>query len=181
MLKVVVYDSSYGGELFADYLEQELPIVEIIRVIDWRNADPILRSPHKARALAKTALRPYFGKVDLIIIANYLISQTSLRYFKRRYKNQTFLGFSLKKPDSFTRRDTLVLTTKALSRTPSYWKYIHSLRRHAKTIIVDNWAEKIDDGELTIEEIKTTLISLISKFKFGNLVISNSFALFLHS
>ena len=39
MLKVVVFDSGYGGELFADYLEEELPLVDIVRVIDWRNAD----------------------------------------------------------------------------------------------------------------------------------------------
>ena len=39
MLKVVVFDSGFGGELFADYFEEEMPVVEIVRVIDWRNAE----------------------------------------------------------------------------------------------------------------------------------------------
>ena len=34
MLKIVVFDGGYGGEFFADKLKEELPVVEIIRVID---------------------------------------------------------------------------------------------------------------------------------------------------
>ena len=49
MLKVVVFDGGYGGEFFADQLEAELPILDIIRVIDWRNAEGLLASPRKAR------------------------------------------------------------------------------------------------------------------------------------
>ena len=39
MLKIVVLDSGFGGELFADKLNDQLSIVEVIRVIDWRNAN----------------------------------------------------------------------------------------------------------------------------------------------
>ena len=70
MLKIVIFDSGYGGEFFADRLKAELPIVEIIRVIDWRNAEKILSSPRDARNIARDSLRPYIGKVDLIIFAN---------------------------------------------------------------------------------------------------------------
>ncbi len=39
MLRIVVFfDSGWGGELVARYLEQELEIVEVIRVIDWGHA-----------------------------------------------------------------------------------------------------------------------------------------------
>ena len=69
MLKVVVFDNGYGGEFFADLLKEELPVIEIIRVIDWRHAKEIQESPRKARQLAKDALRPYIGRVDLIIFA----------------------------------------------------------------------------------------------------------------
>ena len=58
MLKVVVFDGGYGGEFFADRLQDELPVIEIIRVIDWRNADKILKKPKAARKIAKNALRP---------------------------------------------------------------------------------------------------------------------------
>ena len=88
MIKVIVFDSGYGGELFADLLEESIPILEVIRVIDWRNADKILSSAKTARKIAETALRPYLGKVDLIIFANYLLTITSLKYFSHKYKEQ---------------------------------------------------------------------------------------------
>lgn len=41
MLKIVVFDSGYGGELLADYLEDALPVIDIVRAIDWREAETI--------------------------------------------------------------------------------------------------------------------------------------------
>ena len=147
MLKVVVFDSGFGGELFADYFEEEVPIVEVIRVIDWRNAEGILNNPKTARKIAKEALRPYIGKVDLIIFANQLLGLTSLKYFKRKYRNQQFLGFSLKEPETFLPRDTLILTTRAVSKTLNYQVFLFRLKRKVGTLIVDDWLEKIDDGD----------------------------------
>ena len=48
MLKIVVFDSGFGGELFADIIEEELPVVEVIRVIDWRNAKELQNNPRKS-------------------------------------------------------------------------------------------------------------------------------------
>lgn len=163
MLKVVVYDGGYGGEFFADQLEKELPILDIIRVIDWRNADQILASPQKARQAAKSALRPYIGKVDLIIFANYLLTITSLKHFKRKYKNQKFLGLPLKQPDGFVKRDTLILTTRAVTRTINYHNFIFRIKRKTKTLTLDRWLAEIDDGELTEQEIRDTIKSFLDR------------------
>ena len=157
MLKVVIFDSGYGGELFADQLEAELPVLDVIRVIDWRNAEKIQSSPRDARTFAKRALAPYIGRVDLIIFANYLLSVTSLKHFKRKYKNQRFLGLALKHPDSFVKRETLVLTTKPVARTLGFQNFLIRTGRKTKTITLDSWTAKIDDGELTPEEIHSTL------------------------
>ncbi|MBR3248454.1 hypothetical protein IKF89_00250 [Candidatus Saccharibacteria bacterium] len=154
MLKVVVFDGGYGGEFFADQLETELPILEVIRVIDWRNADGLLTSPRKARKVAKAALRPYIGKVDLIIFANHLLSLTSLKYFCRKYKNQKFIGFNLKHPDTFIKRDVLILTTKAVARTINYHNFLFQIHRKSQTLALDNWPAEIDEGELTESRIR---------------------------
>ena len=156
MLKVVVFDGGYGGEFFADMLEEELPVIEIIRVIDWRHAQQILSSPIKARRIARDALRPYIGKVDLIILANHLLTITSLKYFRRKYKNQKFLGLSLKKPDTFVNRDVLILTTKAVARTVNYYNFVFHIKRKTKTLALDRWADEIDDGELTESKMRET-------------------------
>ncbi len=165
MLKVVVFDSGYGGELFADYLQESLPIIEIIRVIDWRNAEKILSRAKDARKVAETALRPYIGKVDLIIFANYLLTITSLKYFRRKYKTQKFLGLQL--PYHNTGRDTLILTTKAVAKTVNYYNFIFHLSCKSKTLTLDSWPAKIDDGELTPTEISDSFRLHFAKEDFA--------------
>ena len=163
MLKVVVYDSGYGGEFFADWLEEELPILEIIRVIDWRNAEKLQNNPKEARRIAGADLRPYIGHVDLIILANHLLTLTSLKLFRRKYKNQRFVGLNLKKPISPPKKDTIILTTKPVTRTVNYYNFIFHLKKRVKTYVLDTWPLKIDDGELTEQEIKETLSDHINK------------------
>ncbi len=157
MLKVVVFDSGYGGEVFADLLEEELPIIEVIRVIDWRHAEQILRSARTARQAAIEALRPYIGKVDLIIFANHLLSATSLNYFRQKFRNQRFIGFNLKHPDTYVDQDILILTTTALTHSIKYHRFVHQLKRHTATLTIDSWPAKIDDGELSSDEVRATI------------------------
>lgn len=164
MLKVVVFDSGFGGELFADLLEEEMPILEVIRVIDWRHAEAIGEKAKYARRTAEAALKPYLGQVDLIIFANHLISITSLKYFRRKYRNQKFLGLCLEPPSRIVKRDYLILTTKAVSRTLNYHHYVLHLHARSKTLRLDSWPGKIDDGELNQSEIDSTL-ELASVFR----------------
>lgn len=149
MLKIVVFDSGYGGEFFADQLEETFPLAEVIRVIDWRNADEFLKNKRTARCEALKALKPYIGRVDLIFLANYYLTTTSLKYFSRKYKNQKFLGLKLPQPDTFIKRPTAILATKALTKTINYHDYLFRLKRKTATICLDHWLTLIDDGELT--------------------------------
>ncbi|MDO4508081.1 MAG: hypothetical protein Q4B65_01710 [Candidatus Saccharibacteria bacterium] len=162
MLKIVVFDSGYGGELFADYLEKELGVVEIIRVIDWRNAKIFLENPREARKKAEAALRPYLNEVDLIFFANHLLSITSLKYFRRRYKNQKFLALKLPNPKNYQASHTLILTTKLLTKTISFHNYLFRFKAEKKVLALDSWPTLIDDGELTRDEILTKLYPLKS-------------------
>lgn len=163
MLKIVVFDSGFGGELFADKLESELPTVNVIRVIDWRNAESFLQSSKKARIAAEKSLRPYIGKVDLIILANYLLSTTSLKYFRKKYKNQKFVGFCLSPRRIVNKRRTLVLTTTATTKNLTFFSF--ACRNKAKTICLDRWPLLIDDGELTAEDLKQDLNLAMSNFR----------------
>ena len=157
MIKIVVFDSGYGGEFFADRFEEEINVVDIIRVIDWRHADEHLTSPRRSRKLTMEALRPYINKVDLIVLANHLLTITSLKYFTKKYPKQKFVGLNLKTPDTFIDRDTIILTTKAVTKTMEYHGFIFGIKRKIKSLTLDSWPSKIDDGELTFEEIKETL------------------------
>lgn len=165
MLKIVVFDGGYGGELFADYLQESLPILDVVRVIDWRNAEKLLFKYKDARKVAESALRPYINKVDLIVFANHLLTITSLKYFNRKYKSQKFIGLNLKHPNNFVQKDTLILTTKAVSKTINFHNYIFRLKRKTRTLTLDSWPAKIDDGELSKIEISKTLSKFFHKEK----------------
>ncbi|MBQ2695045.1 hypothetical protein IJG04_00170 [Candidatus Saccharibacteria bacterium] len=176
MIKIVVYDSGYGGELFADKLESELSVADIIRVIDWRNANQINQNAHLARKCAESALRPYIGNVDLIIFANHLLTLTSLKHFQRQYKNQKFLGINFDPgtiSDSLL-RPTLILTTTPVTRTPKYYKLIFKLKCPNITLRLDSWPKLIDDGELTKEIIKYDIHNLLARnnFKPANVILA---------
>lgn len=166
MLKIAVFDSGYGGDFFIEWLKEEIPVVEITPVIDWRNAESILNSPKGARRVADAALSSIIGKVDLVVFANHLITATSLKHFRNKYKTQKFIGFELVKPDRFIKRNVLILTTKALSRTLCYQSFIFHLKTRTKTLCLDSWPALIDDGELTEEEITKTIGDYLEHEKF---------------
>ena len=156
MIKIVVFDIGYGGELFADRLETEFPTAEIIRVISWRNAEKITNHPLGTRKIVEEALCPYLGSVDLIVIANYFISAFNLRYLRRKYKKQTFIGFTLRPSRIVAGKPLLILTERPTTRSIAYF----SLRRYtaSKTVCLDDWPRLIDDGELTQEKFTNDLM-----------------------
>lgn len=162
MRKVVIIDSGYGGEFLADRFDEEIGVVEVIRVIDWRHSEQYLNKPKTARELATKVLRPYIGKVDLIVFANYLLSATSLSYFRHKYPEQQFIGLGLKQPEYFTRKQVLVLATKALTKTMAYHGFIFTLKKHkVKTMLIDRWPELIDEGELDFTDVEQSVAEFI--------------------
>lgn len=170
MLKIVVFDSGYGGELLADYLEAELPVMEVIRIIDWKNANMYQKNVKRMRQYTDRAIRPYIGKVNLIIFANYYLATTSLKYFQRKYKNQQFIGLELHHPCNF-RYQTHILTTKSLAKTLSYKFFVHKIK--GKTVILDDWPILIDDGELGHAKIRRDLSS-VRKCKASQIILACS-------
>lgn len=167
MPKIVIFDSGFGGELFADRVEDEFPSLEVIRVIDWRHADEYLKNKHTARKAARNALRPYINQVDVIVFANHLLS-TNLRYFRFFYHKQKFSGFDFVWPvrcrAKHKPQNALVLTTKSAQSTINYRLFKNKSDLTIKTINCDSWIQKIDDGELKEQEIKAFLNEITQDF-----------------
>lgn len=157
MLKVVVFDGGFGGELFADYIENELAVVDVVRVIAWRSLDALTKNPKAARRITEEALRPYIGRVAVIVIANHLISTLDLKYFRNKYPEQKFVGFVFPKPNT---RTVLVLATKALRSSIAYHSLVHRARAKIKTIDCDAWVPLVDDAELTEDQMRRDLAGL---------------------
>lgn len=181
MVKVVIYDFGMGGELFAEYLERELPVLKVIRVIDWENSDLNSTNHFKTRRLVESSLQPYLGRVDLIIIANHFLTQIGLRYLERKYKNQKFIGFHLPTLDTFVNRDTLILTTSAISRSLAYRLYLHKIHRTSFTIALDDWPTLIDDAAIESDAIDKIIAGAREQKNFHPkefIIINSHFAFF---
>ncbi len=95
MKKVVVFDYGWGGELVADYLSRELAVVEVVRVIDWGNAEYYSGSIDTMFDMAQKSLRKYLGLVDLIVLGGYGVSILYDK-FQEMYPYQCFVCMDVK-------------------------------------------------------------------------------------
>lgn len=90
MLKIVVFDGGWGGEVAANILEEELGVVEVIRVIDWKNTPYDEKSLAEIVGFAEESLKNYFGKVDLIVLGGYATGLT-INILREKYPEQKFV------------------------------------------------------------------------------------------
>lgn len=172
--KIVVFDGNFGGELFADYIEDELAVVDVIRVIDWRNASTLFENTHLARKTMEESLSPYINKVDIIVIANYYLSQIGLDYLRLKYKNQKFIGFNISSIyKTASKNKAVIFITENLRSMPSY--HILKYKVHAKVQEFDcgQWIHLIDDGELKKEQLKEEL-KLVKNFSPTKVLLANT-------
>lgn len=91
MLKIVVFDGGWGGEIVANYLEEELGVVEVIRVIDWKNVPYDEKSAEEIAEFAEENLQAYFGKVNLIVLGGYAAGLAK-KILSERHPEQEFIG-----------------------------------------------------------------------------------------
>lgn len=94
MLKIVVFDGGWGGELVANYLSGELMTVDVQRVIDWENAPYDSKTLPEIERLSSERVRPYVGKADLIVLGGYAVS-LALGYLERQFPEQKFIGMGI--------------------------------------------------------------------------------------
>lgn len=153
MLKVVVFDGGWGGELVADYLEAELNIVEVVRVIDWRG-NYSEKTDNELYENIEPILRDYVGKCDLIVLGGHTVSRVLTR-LRKRYPRQLFAGMNenIKKNVRLgTRmfRRVTVLTSRAI-RECGLEQDLTRQFPAAKVSFVDceDWEELIDNNIMT--------------------------------
>lgn len=161
MLKIVVFDGGWGGEIVANYLANELKIVEIIRVIDWRHAPYEDKTLTQVCHYAEDSLREYFGKVDLIVLGGYM-SSYAIGYLQRRYCRQKFVGMSINYYRILKSRlypsDITVMMNNSLIDTP----ICDTMREKLpfSTLVVPDcsgWETLINDGVISEGRIRSDL------------------------
>ncbi len=89
MLKIVVFDGGWGGEVVANYLRSQLSVVDIVRAIDWNHAPYDNIDLAKVREYTEECLLEYIGRVDLIVLGGYTVA-TTLDFLRLKYPQQKF-------------------------------------------------------------------------------------------
>jgi len=158
MLRVLVFDSGWGGELIGDYIAEELP-VEVIKLIDWRNGPYSEKSAGEIRLLADMALSRHIGEVDVIVLAETAVWMAAGEYLKERYPEQIFVGYGRGLGKMMRRlREVMILTTDGVRRLADYQREKAAFGR---TRVIEpecrGWPKKIDDGELTDTNIEEAM------------------------
>lgn len=161
MLKVVVFDGGWGGEIVADYLENELGVVEIIRVTDWANAPYDGKTIAEVRKLTCACLAQYMNKVDLVVLGGYTVSMTE-DYLRQHYQHQKIVGVSINyyrilKSGKYPDRVTAIMSQSLLETN-----FCQDLRQNLpySTIAIPDssgWEEQTNSGDLCASILRADL------------------------
>ena len=161
MLKVVVFDGGWGGAIISSYLQRELQVLEVMRVIDWENAPYEDKSLTQVCQFSDACLQQYINKVDLIILGGYTVS-AALGFLQNKYPQQKFIGVDVNyhrilKSTTYPERIT-VFMNKSLQKTD----FCENLRRNLPQSVLtipdcSGWEELANQGELSEEVLRAEL------------------------
>lgn len=159
MRKIVVFDTGWGGELVADYLMEELEVVEIVRVIDW--AHKVYIDHETDIDEVASCLEVYIGSVDLIVLGGYRVG-TLLYKLRERYPEQAFLAPGINYDKILNARrypeKVAVLASSAMSNSDIFGELRQKLGRSMLILPdCDGWEELIDSNLMTRDVLRTEL------------------------
>lgn len=171
-MKIIVFDSGWGGDVVADYLEQALPI-EIERLIDWKKGSYGEKSVGEIRLLTEMALLPHIGKAELIVLAETVVALSAIDYLKKKYPGQIFVGYGRELAEIVRKLSrTMILTTEGTKRLERYQEFKASFScRELVEPECMGWSEKIDDGEFS----GNVLMDVVGNFRGTVIVYSSGF------
>lgn len=159
MRRIVVFDSGWGGELVADYLTQELEVVEVVRVIDWA------RKAYNRGALdidaAIECLQPYIGAVDLIVLGGYTMG-IMLRALKSAFPKQAFVAPTVNFDKMLRSRqypERVAIFMNDVLRGSALFRELRERLAYSTLILPNctNWEYLIDNNLMTTETVRAEL------------------------
>lgn len=178
MLKVVVLDSGWGGEAVANYIEDELAILDVIRVIDWRNAPYAGKTRMEILQCIEAVLRPYWGRVQAVVLAGFMPSLV-VEALRRRHPETKFVDFNLSKLriTGVPVKKVMILADSRLKETAEYKELRWRVWLYTTEIMepnCDKWRKMIDEGEMTSEYLRRELEPYLKGERVDVLIAANT-------
>jgi glutamate racemase len=165
-MKIVIFDTGTGGRLYSAYLHRHLKNTDITTIIDAANAPYGQKSPIQIKFLTTKALKIYLGTKAIIVLACNTATAYAIESLRKKYPNQTFIGFepTIKPAMSVTKTGKiLVIATPATLKSPRYnkLKSVYTANQNPACTIYEAdcsaWARLIDTGKMTTTVLKSTL------------------------
>lgn len=162
MLKLVVYDLGWGGELVADFLSGELQMVEVVRVISWQ-CRPSPSQPEELDALyseATQALTEYLNQVDLIVFGGYTVAAL-FELFCQNFPGQKFVRLVIdckKVLQTHPCPRQIAALMSSVDTTSELCLLLQQGLPESTLLLPDcaGWEQLIDDDSMTFEELYHT-------------------------
>lgn len=161
MLKVVVFDGGYGGQVVAKYLAEELSVVEVKCVIDKKHGLYDTKSFTQVCLRVEKNLRIYIGKVDLIVLGGYTVS-LAVEYLRELYPNQKFVSvginyYRILKSSNYPTRITVMMNEPLIES--SLCEELKENLPYSTLAVPDcsGWNQLAGAGQLSSEVIRTDL------------------------
>lgn len=160
MLKIAVFGSGWGGDVVADYLDENLGVVEVVRVIDSQNSDQyIQKSKWNNLRLVEMALKPYVGEVDVIVLASFA-TRTVMKCLCGRYPQQRFIQVDWPEEhlNGAMQHNVMILTEKKVRKSFDYRCWRRKL--NGEKVIepnCDRWLRMIDEGKWSRQMLRQEL------------------------
>lgn len=161
MLRIVVFGDGWGGEMVANFLQTELAMVEVIRVIDWHDGPYERKTRPEIYALARKHLATHVGRVDLIVLGGYAISLVC-EDLRKCYPQQCFVGMDISYhqiQNSRHPRNQMAVLLNELLVEAGVCDEIQNNLPESTLIIPDcsGWEMLIDIGEMSAEVLYAEL------------------------
>ena len=154
MKKIAVFGCGWGGELFANYLERDLTVVEVVRLNDYRHAPYGALSWLEICELTERAVRSAIGQAEVIVLASCAATVGAINYLREKYPEQKFVGFEPRMMEAFGRfepKRVMMIASAPVRRSIGYKVERERLALSAEIVEPDclAWLKYADQEEMT--------------------------------
>lgn len=152
MLRVIVCGGGWGAELVADFLQSELEIIEVVRIIDWREPDYSKLAPSTRIERIEAALKAYQRQIDLVVLGDYAAT-TIMETLRMRNPQFSFVGMDVDihrilRASHYPTKVT-ILADNSFENSKAEQTLYEKLADSAFTVLQpQNWVELINSQEL---------------------------------
>lgn len=121
MLKqVVVFGHKVSENVIGRMIEENLP-VEVIKVMSSKDDDYLGNTESEIREQTELMLRPFIGKVNVIILCEPEIAFSAQTFLSKKYPYQKFVGYGQNLPNLLKNKQTArVLLSKSVKKMTRY-------------------------------------------------------------